>query len=85
MLIAATHGRGMYRVRPFVSVYADAANSGFQDGSFTYPFDTVGEAAEAAGHGTEIVLKAGTYVEPVNVLFNKRGMVRAFGGNAVVR
>jgi len=85
VLVAATHGRGMYRVRPFVSVYADAANAGFEDGSFTYPFDTVGEAAAAAGHGTEVVIRGGTYDEPVNVLFNKRGMVRALGGNAVVR
>lgn len=80
-LIAATHGRGMYRVRPYVVVNVDWRNgSGTEDGSLANPFNTVGEGNNAAGHGTNIQIRAGTYDEPSATVFLKRGTINAVGG-----
>ena len=84
-LIAATHGRGMYRVRPLVVVYVDQANAGFEDGTFAFPYNTVIEGIDAAGHGTTISIEAGVYDEVNPVSFFKRGKVIATNGTASIR
>ncbi len=43
-LIAATHGRGMFRARPLKIVYVDVAWNGAEDGSQAKPFNTIEEA-----------------------------------------
>lgn len=84
-LVAATHGRGMYRVRPMVVVYANSTASGFQDGTFAFPYRTVYQSEIAAGHGTTISLQAGTYDEVNPLSLFKRGRVVATGGVARIR
>lgn len=78
-LIAATFGRGMYRARPLSIVYVDLANSGFEDGTITNPYNTVQEGIDAAGTGTTISIEAATYNEgPLS--FYKPGRVIATHG-----
>ena len=84
-LIAATHGRGMFRVRPLVVVYVDKANGGFEDGTLAFPYDTVHEGIDAAGHGTTISIEAGDYNEVNPVSFFKRGKVIATHGTVSIR
>ena len=50
-LIAATHGRGMYRTKPLSFIYVDRLAPSGGDGSYDHPFRTVTEALNAAGHG----------------------------------
>ena len=83
-LIAATHGRGMYRVKPLPIVYVDRLWNGFEDGTEAFPYNTVQEAAAAYGPGAMISIKANTYEEPP-LVFSKRGFVRATGGIARVQ
>jgi hypothetical protein len=74
----------MWRTRPLVTVFVDQANTGREDGSQTFPYDTVTEGVDAAGHGTTISIEAADYDEgPLD--FDKRGTVRATGGTATVR
>ena len=82
-LIAATHGRGMYRVRTLPVVYVDLANAGFEDGSQEDPYDTVQEALNASGHGTAIRIEAGEYDEGSTTFF-KRGVISATNGSVVI-
>jgi hypothetical protein len=79
-LLAATHGRGVYRARPLVVVYVDASASGFiENGTFLFPYDTFQEGYDAAGNGTTINLQAGTYQVPATL--SKRVRVVASGGS----
>ena len=78
-LLAATHGRGIYRCAPLPIVYVDLGHVGFEDGSEAFPYNTVSEAVEAYGPGAMISVRAGTYYEPPLVI-GKRGWVRATGG-----
>ncbi|MFH1748038.1 MAG: hypothetical protein ABIG44_13465, partial [Planctomycetota bacterium] len=84
-LIAVTHGRGMYRCRPLVNVYVDWRNSGQEDGSWTYPYNTVTEGVAAAGHGTDIHIADGDYNEAGVVRFETRGRVTGYGGVVTIR
>jgi photosystem II stability/assembly factor-like uncharacterized protein len=79
-LIAATHGRGMYRTRPLHIVYVDWSNQGPEDGSFLHPFDTIQEAIDVAGNGTTISIATGSYPD-LPLLFYKSGPVVATGGH----
>ncbi|MCO6437600.1 MAG: hypothetical protein J5J06_10970 [Phycisphaerae bacterium] len=78
-LIAATHGRGMYRTQPFSTVYVDQAYGGPEEGTLSRPFDTIEEGINAAGHGTTISIRAGDYSAGTTV-FYKRGRITARGG-----
>jgi hypothetical protein len=62
-LIAATHGRGMFRVGPLGTVYVDLNNTGTQDGTLQNPYRTITAAFNASGPGTTISIKTGTYHE----------------------
>lgn len=78
-LLAATHGRGMYRCAPLPIVYVDKLYVGPEDGSETRPYNTVAEAVAAYGPGAIVQIKNGTYPEPPLVI-DKRGVVRASNG-----
>lgn len=78
-LVAATHGRGMYRVRALPIIFVDWSNNGTQDGSLALPYDTVQEALDAAGNGTAVSIEAGDYNEG-HTIFHKRGTFTASGG-----
>jgi len=75
-LVAATHGRGIWRtsfpIRAKYYVDKNCAPCGL--GTFSRPYATFKEAIEAAGNGAEIVfLSAGTYNEvPSSLLLEKR-------------
>jgi hypothetical protein len=86
-LYAATFGRGMWVTRPLVSIWVDAANAGSpgQDGSQANPYQSVNQAEQAAGHGTDRFIQAGTYDEVNGLELKKRGVVRSQGGSAVIR
>lgn len=84
-LIAATHGRGMYRCRPLVTVHVDGSHTGDEDGSYWFPYNTVQEGIEAAGNGTEVLIRGGDYDEVGVTLFHKRGRVSATEGVVIVR
>jgi hypothetical protein len=83
-LIAATHGRGMFRCKPLNIVYVDKNYTGPEDGSEFRPFNSVTEAFAAYGPGALISVKGETYDEPPTIL-NKRGTVRATGGTVQIR
>ncbi len=78
-LIAATHGRGMFRCSPLPIVYVDLANGGPEDGTVADPWNTVGEAESNRGPGATISVEAGTYGESSLVL-DKRGTFVAPSG-----
>lgn len=78
-LVAATHGRGMYRCAPLPIVYVDRLYAGPEDGSETRPYDTVAEAVAAYGPGAIVQIRNGTYAEPPLVI-GKRGVLRASNG-----
>ncbi|MFN0279082.1 MAG: hypothetical protein ACKVRN_10830 [Pyrinomonadaceae bacterium] len=80
-LIAATHGRGMYRASG--GYYVDCNFNGVQIGTFNSPYKTVNAAINAipANRHTPIWLKPCNYVEQVNTVNNpnKRFEIRALG------
>ncbi len=84
-LIAATHGRGMYRASG--GYYVDCNYNGVQFGTFTQPYKTVNAAINAipANRHTPIWLKPCNYVEQVNTVNNpnKRFEIRALGDATV--
>ncbi|MFI5253382.1 MAG: WD40/YVTN/BNR-like repeat-containing protein [Bacteroidota bacterium] len=83
-LIAATHGRGMFRSHPLTVVWVDVSNPNPGNGTLLNPFNTVGAALNAAGPGTEIDMKGGTYNEGI-LAFRKRGVVHIFNGPAIIK
>ncbi|HVS20077.1 MAG TPA: hypothetical protein VMT18_15845 [Planctomycetota bacterium] len=82
-LIAATHGRGMYRATPFLALYVDKAYVGVEQGTFEQPFRSIDAARAVALPGTVIVAKAATYSE-APIVFDVSGELRAVGGSVVV-
>ena len=85
-LIAATHGRGMYRCRPLDNVYVDWTAGGWQeDGSQTYPYDTVSEGVAALGNGTDLHISTGDYDETGVIRIETRSRVTAEGGMVILR
>lgn len=85
-LIAATHGRGIYRASG--GVYVDCNYAGVQFGTFTQPYRTVNFAISAlpANRYTPIWLKPCNYNEQINTVNNpsKRFELRSLGGTARV-
>ena len=60
-LVAATHGRGMYRARPMITAYVDASNASAGDGSVSSPYQSLVNAEAGTGHGTTFIVAGGTY------------------------
>lgn len=79
-LIAATHGRGMYRASG--GLYVDCNYNGVQLGTFSQPFKTVNGAINALTSYRPIWLKPCSYNEQVNT--GKRLELRTLTGPATV-
>lgn len=84
-LVAATHGRGMYRCRPLVNVYVDWTAGGWQeDGSQAHPYDLVAEGVAALGNGSDLYIRAGDYDEDGVIRIETRSRVTATGGSVII-
>lgn len=83
-LIAATHGRGMYRANPISTIYVDKNASPGGNGSKLNPFQTVTEAVNAARSGSVISIKSNTYDEPA-ILLTTAGIVKTTNGSTVIK
>ena len=82
-LLAATHGRGLYRADGNPGLFVDCNASGiFADGSFTSPFKTITAAINAAAPGEEIWIAPCTYDEPP--LANNAVQLHSLPGGAVI-
>lgn len=85
-LIAATHGRGMYRTGgPVYKIYVNSNAAAGGDGSQERPFQTVEEAATVAGPGSFIYIEAGVYDESSIILLMNKGFVVATNGNVIIQ
>jgi hypothetical protein len=84
-LYAATYGRGMFRATVPVNLYVDKNYAGVEKGTLTQPFNTVREAEQAAGNGTDIFIRSSTYDEVNPLQLDKRGDIRATDGSATIR
>ncbi|MCF8301998.1 MAG: hypothetical protein K9I94_01885 [Bacteroidales bacterium] len=82
-LIAATYGRGMFKSRPLDYIYVDKDAPPGGDGSWGNPYDNVTDAANAAGHGSNIYIYDGTYSESP-LIFYKRGLINVVNGAVVI-
>ena len=76
-LIAATHGRGLYRASG--GVYVDCNYNGIPFGSFDRPFKTIAAAVNFAPPSATIWIKPCNYNETFPML-NKRLELRSLGG-----
>ena len=82
-LLAATHGRGLYRASGNPGLFVDCNAIGrFQDGSYANPFKTITAAINAASPGEEIWIAPCTYNEPP--LVNMAVQLHSLPGGAVV-
>jgi hypothetical protein len=84
-LVAATHGRGMYRCRPLDIIYVDKDTFQTGNGSLLYPYKTVTEAENAAGPGSQIMIFGNTYDEDEQLKFHKRGLIKSTEGTSVIK
>ena len=82
-LIAATHGRGMYKSRPLINIYVNHNSPSGGNGSLANPYNNITDAVNAAGHGTDIYIFQGSYNEPP-LLFHKRGVVKIVDGPVIL-
>jgi len=82
-LIAATHGRGMFKCRPLVNVYVNINSPAGGDGTWARPYNKIEDAINAAGNGTNIYILQGTYNEEP-LLFSKRGYILQFNGTVII-
>lgn len=64
-------------------IYVDAASSG-GNGTVGSPFPTVGQAASLAWNGSEVRIKAGTYNDEREIVFDKRTRLIAHGGTVSI-
>ena len=85
-LIAATHGRGMYRTAcPPYKIYVDANAAPGGNGSQAHPFKTVAEAVAVAGPGATISIESGTYDESEIITFQNEGYIIAPNGGVLIK
>jgi photosystem II stability/assembly factor-like uncharacterized protein len=80
-LIAATHGRGVYRASG--GIYVDCNYKGIELGTFDQPFKTITAALNAATTYRTIWLKQCLYNEPP--IINQRVEIRSLGGVSAIR
>jgi hypothetical protein len=80
-LIAATHGRGMYRASG--GLYVDCNYTGTQLGTFDQPFRTVNAAINALTSYRPIWLKPCNYNETISPT-TKKFEIRSLGGSAAI-
>jgi hypothetical protein len=79
-LIAATHGRGLYRASG--GVYVDCNYNGIEIGTFNQPFRTVTSAITATTRYRAIWIKPCNYNETITT--SKRLELRALGGPVII-
>jgi len=85
-LIAATHGRGMYRTAaPPAVIYVNSTAPIGGNGSQASPFKTVYEASQVAGPGATISIESGTYTETQIVTFLNEGYIIVTNGSVVIQ
>jgi len=84
-LIAATHGRGIYRAHPLIILYVDKNAAPGGDGSAVHPFNNVTDATNAAVYGTAISIKSNTYNEPNPLLIYKSGEIITTDGPTIIK
>lgn len=78
-LVAATHGRGMWRTKPILQVYVDWSNTDYEDGSYAHPYDTIKEGIDAAPRNSSISIRGGEYNEAGDVIINNSVDLKARG------
>lgn len=83
-LIAATHGRGMFRARPRVSLHVNVASPGPGDGTPGNPYRLIQDALNVQAHGTPIFITTGTYQQG-GVIFNRRCQLIPQNGPVVIQ
>ena len=74
----------MYRVRPLAVIWVDLNYNGTEEGTESRPYNTVQEALDAAGAGTQILVRTGDYAEGPKTIF-KRGRIDAVNGPVWIR
>ncbi len=85
-LIAATHGRGMYRTAgPTYKIYVDASAPAGGTGTQSSPFKTVAEAVNVAGPGATISIESGTYDESEIITFQNQGYIIVTSGSVLIK
>ncbi len=84
-LVLFTFGSGTWeRVIPGPAVlYVDPTATGFEDGTFEHPFNTVAEAINAAPAGAVVMIRAATYTEPQTA--TKNVTLITYSGTTVIR
>lgn len=78
-LIAATHGRGMYRTKPVLQIYVDWTNTGYEDGTYANPYNTIKEGVGASWPNATISIRGGEYDEVGDVIIDKSLDLKARG------
>ncbi len=85
-LIAATHGRGMYRTAgPPYKIYVDVNAMAGGTGTQSSPFNTVAKAADVAGPGATISIESGTYDESEIITFQNQGYIIVTNGGVIIK
>jgi len=85
-LIAATHGRGMYRTAgPPYKIYVDVNAMAGGTGTQSSPFNTVAKAADVAGPGATISIESGTYDESEIITFQNQGYIIITNGGVIIK
>jgi hypothetical protein len=83
-LLAATHGRGMWRTKPQLTVFVDQSNPNPGDGSFGNPFHNIQSGVSAQNGGAPLFIQTGTYQQGP-VTFTKRGRVVGWNGVVIIK
>jgi len=84
-LVASTYGLGMHRTRVPVTIFVDKSYGGTELGTVSQPFNTVKEAVNLSGHGSNLTIKGGDYDETGVTVLNIRGIIRGIGGVVTIR
>ena len=84
-LIAATHGRGMFRTAgPPYKIYVDANAASGGNGTSSSPFQTIAQATQVAGPGATISIESGDYDENEIITFQNQGYIIVTNGGVVI-
>ena len=83
-LLAATHGRGMFRTRIQPGVFVDQSNPNPGDGTFGNPFKQIQDGINLQIAGTPLYIRTGTYQQGP-VTFSKRGRVVGWNGPLIIK
>jgi len=85
-LIAATHGRGMYRTEtPLVNIYVDKNEPDGGNGSQANPFNNAYIGENERGPGSNMIIESGTYSISTPLWFHKEGMIKANNGSVLFK